>query len=102
MILSIQFVQEIALALNLFCPFEVKKKKNKTKYLLSLLVFCRARVLLYIREMAGCGGRGRQSRERVPGTGRQPRIQTGKYIPEDNFFQSTVFHHIYFHTCMIA
>lgn len=52
--------------------------------------------------MAGCGGRGRQSRERVPGTGRQPRIQTGKYIPVDNFFQSTVFHHIYFHTCMIA
>lgn len=83
-------MQEIALALNLFCPFEVKKK-NKVKYLLSFLVFCRARVLLYIREMAGCGGRGRQSRERVPGTGRQPRIQTGKYIPVDNFFNLLYF-----------
>lgn len=36
MILSIQFVQEIALALNLFCPFEVKKRTRQNIYCLFL------------------------------------------------------------------
>lgn len=39
MILSIQFVQEIALALNLFCPFEVKKKRTRQNIYCLFLYF---------------------------------------------------------------
>lgn len=49
MILSIQFVQEIALALNLFCPFEVKKKEQDKIFIVSSCILQSESSTLYQR-----------------------------------------------------